>query len=95
MTPIGSAWATLVGSFATIALILTALGLMLGMIKPADALKHGGVILGIVIVLILIPGVLVSLWSDIPSWQWIGLAAIGIGISQWQRPRRTRNKRDG
>jgi hypothetical protein len=92
MTPIGHLWVTLTESLATIALILTAFGLMLGIVKPADALKHVGAILGIVIVLMLIPDILMNLWSNISLWQWIGLAAIAIGILQWRRPRRQPRK---
>jgi hypothetical protein len=86
-------WVALTGSLATIALILTAFGIMLGIVKPADVLKHVGAILGIVIVLMLIPGVLVSAWLGMSLWQRIGLAAIGIGIWQWQRPRLQTRKR--
>ena len=86
-------WVALTGSLATIALILTAFGIMLGIVKPADVLKHVGAILGIVIVLMLIPGVLVSAWSCMSLWQRIGLVAIGIGIWQWRRPRRQTRKR--
>ena len=42
MTTTGYAWATLVGSLAVLALILMACGLMLGIVKPADALKKLG-----------------------------------------------------
>jgi len=51
-------WAVLVESVALIAIIITGIGLMLCVVKPADALKHCGAVLGIVIVLMLIPGVL-------------------------------------
>jgi hypothetical protein len=61
---------------------------MLGILKPADALRRVGAILGIVIVLMLIPGVLVSAWSGMSLWQQISLVAIGIGVLQWLRPRR-------
>jgi Na+/H+ antiporter NhaD/arsenite permease-like protein len=88
MTAIGHAWVSLVQSFAIIALVLTALGFMLGTVKPADALKNIGAILGMLILLLLIPCVLVSLCSAISLWQWIGLAVIGIGVWQWRRPRR-------
>lgn len=81
-------WMTLIGSLATIALILVVFGLMLGIVKPADALKHIGVILGFVIVLMLIPGILVSAWSGMSLWQQIALAAIVIGIWQWRRTRK-------
>jgi predicted tellurium resistance membrane protein TerC len=81
-------WVVFMGSLATIALILTAFGLMLGIVKPADAVKHVGAILGIVIALMLVPGALVSAWSSLSLWQRIALAAIGIGVWQWRRPRR-------
>ena len=86
-------WVTLIGSLATIALILAAVGLMLRIVKPADVLKHVGALLGIVIALIVIPCVLVSAWSQIPVWQRIALAAVGIGVCQWRRPRRQTRKR--
>ena len=54
------AWAALVESLAMIALILMVFGLMLGIVKPPDVPKRIGTILRIVIILIFIPGVLVS-----------------------------------
>jgi hypothetical protein len=79
------AWVSLVGSLAMIALILTAFGIMLGIVKPADALRRMGVIIGIVIVLMFIPGVLVDAWSGLSLWQKITLAAIGVGVWLWLR----------
>lgn len=82
-------WMSLTGSAAMFALILTAFGIMLGIVKPADALTRVGTILGVVIVLILIPGFVMSAWSGLSLWQRVGLVAIGIGFSQWLlRPRR-------
>lgn len=77
-------WFALAGSVATIALILTAFGLMLGIVKPADALRRVGAIIGVVILLLLAPGILASLWSAIPLWQRIAIVVIGIGILRWQ-----------
>jgi hypothetical protein len=93
MMAIGHAWISLIRWLALIAFVLTALGLMLGMVKPADALKQVGAIVGILILLLLIPCALLSLWSAISLWQWIGLAVIGIGIWQWRRPRGHSEKR--
>jgi len=81
-------WATLLGSLAMIALILTSLGFMLRIVKPADAVRYVGDVLGIVILLTLAPGILVSAWSAIPAWQQIALVAVGIGV--WQLMRRGR-----
>jgi ABC-type dipeptide/oligopeptide/nickel transport system permease subunit len=85
-------WVLLTGSVAMIALILTAFGLMLGIVKPVNATKHLGAIIGIVIALMLIPGILASVWSSMSLWQQIGLVAVGIAVCKWLRPRRrTRN----
>jgi hypothetical protein len=46
---------------------------MLGIVKLADALRCVGVILDFVIVLISIPGVLLSGWSGMSLWQWLAL----------------------
>lgn len=88
-------WVALTGSIAIIALILTALGLMLGIVKTADALKNTVAILGIVIVLMFVPGVLLSAWSGMSIWQQIGLVAIGIGIWKCLRPRPKARKSKG
>jgi hypothetical protein len=61
-------------------LILTAFGLMLGIVKPADALRHVAAIVGVVMLLPVLPEVLVSLWSGMTLWQQLGLAAPGIAI---------------
>jgi hypothetical protein len=81
-------WVAFAGSLAMIALILTAFGLMLGIVKPADALRRVAAILGIVMLLMVLPAVLVNLWSGMSLWQWLGLAVIGLVVWQWRRPQR-------
>ena len=73
-------WHAIVGSAAMISLILTAFGLMLGIVKPAEFLKRIGTLLGIVILLWVIPGVIASAWSSLPLWQRCGVVAIGISV---------------
>jgi hypothetical protein len=87
-------WVVLTGSIAMIAIILTAFGLMLGIVKPADALRRVAAILGVIMLLIVLPAVLVTIWSGMSLWQRLGLAAIGIGVWQWRRPRRQPRKRE-
>jgi len=88
-------WVSLLGSLAVIAIIVTAIGLMVGIVKPAEAMKQFGTILGVVVGLMVVPGILGSIWSAIPLWKWITLVLIGIGIWQWRRPRQqTRNKKN-
>ena len=86
-------WVALAGSLAIIALILTAFGLMLGIVKPADALRRVGAILGVVMLLMVLPAVLVYIWSGMSVWQRLALAAIVLGLCLLKRPRRESRKR--
>ena len=86
-------WVALSGSVAMIALILTAFGLMLGIVKPADAFRRVASILGVVMLLLVLPAVIVSIWSGISLWQRLALAAIAMGIWLLKRPRRESRKR--
>jgi len=72
--------AELLGAFAAISIIVTAFGLMLGIMKPADAFKWIGVIVGAVIMLLVLPGIVVSAWSAMMLWQQMAMAALGIAI---------------
>ncbi len=87
-------WLTLVGSLAIIALVLTAFGIMLGIVKRADAVNRVGAILGIVIALMLAPGILAGIWSAMSLWQQISLIAIAVIVWQLRRPRRRTRKRN-
>ncbi len=84
---------SIVGMFAAIAIILTALGLILGTLKPADALKRIGTILGTVIALIVLTNILVNTWSHISAWQQLSLIAIGLMLLLRLGPRKERRHR--
>ena len=87
-------WVSLLGALAIIAMILLAIGIMLGVVKLRDALKHTVAIVGIVIGLTVVPDILGSAWSIMSLWQQIGLIAIGIAVFHWLRPRQqSRNRR--
>jgi len=81
-------WVALAGSVAMIALILTAFGLMLGVVKPVDALRRVGGTLGVVMLLLVLLAVIENVWSSMSLWQRLGLATIALGLWQWRRPRR-------
>jgi hypothetical protein len=87
-------WLTLVGSLAIIAVVLTAFGIMIGIVKPADALKRIGTIIGIEIFFLLVPGIIAGVWSVMSLWQQIAFIVIGIGAFQLLRPRRRARKRN-
>lgn len=85
---------SILGSLALIAIIMTALGTILGIVKPADALKYCGVIVGIVIVLILLVTVLIGLWTSMSLWQRIILALIGFSVWRLRTERRPPRKKN-
>lgn len=87
---------SILGSLALIAIIITALGTILGLVKPADALKYCGVIAGIVIVTNLIVSVLVGLWSSMSLWQRVILAVIVFSVWRLRQiMRQPRKKNEG
>ncbi len=86
-------WVALAGSLAMIAIILTAFGLMLGIVKPADALRRVAAILGIIMLLMVLPAVIVNVWSSMSLWQRLGLAAILMVIWLLKQPRRKSRER--
>ena len=86
---------SIVGSLAVIAIILTALGTMVGLVKPADTVKYCGAIVGIAIVLVLLVSVFVGLWSSMSLWQKAVIALMGFAIWWMRRERhRPRKKRE-
>jgi len=76
-----------------IALILTAFGVMLGMVKPADSVKRIGAIVGIVIVLLVVPSVILSAWSSMSIWQRLGASIFGMSVLLLIRPKGQQKKR--
>ena len=86
---------SIVGSLAVMAIIVTALATMVGLVKPADTVKYCGAIVGIAIVLVLIVSVFVGLWSSMSLWQKAVIVAMGFGI-WWMRRERNwpRKKRE-
>lgn len=86
-------WSEIVGSLAIIAIIITALGTILGLVKPANALKYCGAIAGISIVLVLLVSVLVGLWSSMSLWQKAIVALFVFAVWWLRRERRQPRKR--
>jgi hypothetical protein len=90
---VSQGWVALTGSVEMVALIVTACALMAGIVKPDDALKHIGAVLGIVIALAITPGIIDCAWSGTSMWQRIALLAIGIGYWWWIRSLQRKQRR--
>lgn len=76
----------LLGSFLLVAIIVTAFGLILGMVKPTGACRRIGVIVGAVIALLVVLRIAASAWSAMTLWQQMAIAALGllIGITSFE-----------
>lgn len=79
-TRLFSLWDGLVGSAALIAIIILALSVIVSAIKVGDVPRHLGVIVGIMILLIMLPAIIVSLWNSMTLGQHLGIATTLIAI---------------
>lgn len=69
----------IVGLLAIIAILVTAFGLMLGILKPVDAFKRIGLIVGTVIGLLILPQIVIGEWMALTIWQQIGVIVLVVG----------------
>lgn len=79
-----------VGALAVFAIIVTAFGLMLGILKPVEAFKRIGVIVGTVIALPILLQIVIGEWMALTIWHRIGIVALVIGaflLFGWLRSR--------
>ena len=77
-----------------LAVVFTALGLMIGLVKPADLPKKLGMILGSLIALTILPGILKSACTKMSLGHQIVLVAVGFVILLMLLPtQKTRRKR--
>ena len=78
-------WTSLMGSAATLALIVIGLGLMVRALKPADAAKYGAGFVGIAVVLILLMKVLVTFWCSMSHWGHVLVFAVVLAFWLWRQ----------
>lgn len=92
-----SLWDGLVESVALIAIVILALCVMVRAVKRVDAPRHLGVIAGIFILLLMLPPIIIGLWSAMSFGQHIGLMIFGAAIAilfgaSHRRPRNPRRR---
>jgi Ca2+/Na+ antiporter len=75
-----SAWGGLLGSATLAAIVILALCVMVGAVKQENLLRHLGMIVGVVILLIMLPAIIISLWNSMTLGQHLGIATILIAI---------------
>ena len=87
-------WAGIVESVALVAIAILAIGLIVRAVKPSDVARHLGSILCIVILLLMLPAIMMNIWSTMSYWQHLGIVILGtmIGLSL-RALRQARNKR--
>ena len=76
-------WAGIVESVALVAIAILAVGVIVREVKPSDIGRHLGSILCIVILLLMLPAIMMNIWSTMSYWQHLGIAilVIMIGLS--------------
>jgi hypothetical protein len=73
-------WDAIVECGAILGLILTAFGMMVRLIELGDGLKRIGVVLGSAALLVMLPAIIVNIWSGLTIWQKLGVMAI-LGLA--------------
>jgi hypothetical protein len=72
-------WDAIVECGAILALILTTLGMMVRFVELGEGLKRIGIVLGSAVLLVMLPAIMVNIWSALTIWQKLGVLAI-IGL---------------
>ena len=89
-------WDALVACSVTLGIVITALGVMLQIIEVQAGMRRIGVVLGCAILLIILPPIIIGIWSGLLIWQKAGvLSLVGIAVVALRVPRRNSRNRGG
>jgi hypothetical protein len=86
-------WVGIVESVALVVMAIFAIAVIVGEVKPADVARHLGSIFCIVILLILLPAIMMNIWSTMSYWQHLGIVILGIMIGLSLRALRQAHRR--
>lgn len=75
MTDILSWWNAILEA-AVIAIVVIAIGLMIGVIDARRAVGRIGAVLGAVVLLLVLPSILLGLWRSLSLWQQLGIITL-------------------
>ena len=81
----------ILASLAVLLIVTAGIGVMLGAIKPADALRSIGALVGVFVLLAVLICNLMNLWAALPLAKKIGLVAPGVALLLWLALRRPVN----
>ena len=89
-----SLWNKLVCVAALVAMIVIAFSLMVRVVTVSQAVRHLGTVLLAAILLIMLPPIILSIWSSMPFGQQAGICALAflallfLGAVKKKRPRK-------
>jgi hypothetical protein len=70
----------MVASVAIITIVVTAIGMMVGFVELASALKRIALVIGSLVLLLILPPIIMGMWRALSSWQQLGLSAL-LGLT--------------
>ncbi|HVB57095.1 MAG TPA: hypothetical protein VNE63_11785 [Candidatus Acidoferrales bacterium] len=76
-----SLWNSLVGSAVLIAIFVLALYIIVSAVKPKDAPRHLGKVVGVPILLFMLPAIILDLWNTMSLSQHVGIVALCLAIA--------------
>jgi uncharacterized membrane protein len=75
-----SLWDDLVESASLLAIIILSLRIMVSAVKPGDAPRHLGMVVGVAILLFMLPAILMGLWNTMSFGQHVGIVILCLAI---------------
>lgn len=72
-------WNAIVEAGAVIAIVMIAIGFMIGMVDAHRALGRLGAVVGCLVSLLILPPILLSRWHSLSFWQQLGIVAL-VGL---------------
>ena len=97
MTDILSWWNAILEAAAVIAIVVIAIGLMIGVIDARRAVGRIGAVLGTIVLLLVLPSILLGLWRSLSLWQQLGIITLLglVVVAIFHRGTHLQNKRGG
>ncbi len=69
-------WDGIVGSVTILCIVAMAFGIMLQFIELSEGIRRIGVILGCALLLVILPAIILGIWSHLSIWRKLGVSLV-------------------
>ena len=72
-------WDGIAVSVAAMIIMVTAIGLMVGVLEVAHAVRRIALVVGCMILLLILPPIMLGIWRTLSHWQCLGVILLTVG----------------